>query len=272
MSDLFLEIDGQKFSLCKKFPGVFLQEVGRQGPQMNLVSSEVSGVDGSIPGTVSFSPFVFSVQCNLQALDISDYHLAVKEIYEFLFQRESYYIWSNQMPGIRYEVYPKPFDFSRETEKVALITLEFVVFKGYAESRGTTLDPLTFETNKWQIGMNIQNAEDNTYVFMENKFRVYNASSEMINPLRRHDLDIALTAVGNLRMTNLTTGDTFQYNKALKKSDVLLISGVYPYVNDERCGRETNHGIITLAKGWNEFEINGVTNVNIAFNFPFIYR
>ncbi|MBF2387850.1 phage tail family protein [Listeria welshimeri] len=272
MSDLFLEIAGENYSLSKQFPGIYVQEVGRQGPQMNVNSSEISGVDGVIPGNVSFSPFVFSVQCNLQALDIPDYHLAVKEIYEFIFQREKYYIWSDMMPGIRYAVYPKPFDFNRETDRIALLTLEFIVYKGYAESRGTTLDPLTFEANKWQIGMNIRNSENSAYIFNSNKFRLYNASSENINPLMHHELDIALTAVGNLIIDNLTTGDSFQYNKSLKKTDVLLLTGVYPYVNDVRCGKNTNHGVITLAKGWNEFEIKGVTNINVAFNFSFIYR
>lgn len=65
MSDLFLEIAGENYSLSKQFPGIYVQEVGRQGPQMNVNSSEISGVDGVIPGNVSFSPFVFSVQCNL---------------------------------------------------------------------------------------------------------------------------------------------------------------------------------------------------------------
>ncbi|AVS30192.1 TPA: phage tail family protein [Listeria monocytogenes] len=272
MSDLFLELNGKVHSLSETFPGLSVQEVSRQSPQLSMETAEIAGTDGVIPGMTQFKPFIFSAKCNLQAHDIPDYHLAVREIYEFLFQRDSYYIWSDQMPGIRYEVHPKPVDFSRESDRVGLLTIEFDVFKGYAESRGTSLDPMTFEVDLWQMGMNLSNRDDLFYIFKENTFRVYNAGSDRVNPLMRHELDIAMTANGTPTIHNLTTGESFEYQKELRKTDVLLLNNIYPLVNNRRVGKDTNHGIITLEKGWNDFEIKGVTDVTIAFNFPFIYR
>ncbi|WP_099224120.1 phage tail family protein [Listeria costaricensis] len=272
MHDLFIEMNGKSISLSEHFPGVFIQEVIRKSPQIEIDSEKITGTDGVIPHTVSFQPFTIQVTAYLQALDISDYHLVARELYQFLFQRESYYIWSETMPGIRYHVFPKPFDFDRQSERVALFTLEFDCFKGYGESRGTTLDPLTFETELWQIGNGLVNPEDLRYTFSDALFRVYNASSDRIDPLMRHELTIAISGKGCPTLTNKTNGSSFALNRDLRHSDRLVIDGIYPYLNDDRCGKDSNHGVIQLEKGWNQFELTGLEEQRIAFAFPFIYR
>ncbi|CAJ1187789.1 hypothetical protein [Companilactobacillus paralimentarius] len=72
-------------------------------------------------------------------------------------------------------------------------------------------------------------------------------------------------------MTNKTTGETFTYNVVLSTNDELILDGVDPYLNGQPDGINSNHGTISLAKGDNEFEISGLTNSDIAFEFYFIY-
>lgn len=83
MSDLFLELNGKVHSLSETFPGLSVQEVSRQSPQLSMETAEIAGTDGVIPGMTQFKPFIFSAKCNLQALDIPDYHWQSEKFMNF---------------------------------------------------------------------------------------------------------------------------------------------------------------------------------------------
>ena len=77
----------------------------------------------------------------------------------------------------------------------------------------------------------------------------------------------------NFKIINKKTGDVFEYKGSLKANQSFVIDGGYAYKDEKRCGRQTNHGILKLAPGYNTFEVWGkISNFEIEFVFPFIYR
>lgn len=231
------------------------------------------GMDGLIEaGTATFGMRTVSVNFLFKGNDLFDFELGCKAIHAFLFEREAYYIRSTLMPGFRYKVVAKPYDPTRINMTDMTFAVEFDLPTGFREAFKETLEaPFTFDAEAWQMGMNLP-TDDLSYVFNTAQFSVYNASDIEINPLKHHLMDIALTCVGMPTITNLTTGDVFTLNRAMTASDALLLSGFDPYLNNVRCGRDTNHGVITLAKGWNQFAISGCTNPVTAINTRFLYH
>lgn len=240
----------------------------------NYVSRDIirDGIDGSIALDGYFSPYQLEITFVMQGSDIYDYHLFEREIREFLNVKKMYYVFHDKMPGIRFPVNGCSVSLERKYKKNAVVTITWNVYKGFSESLGTTLDMFTYDTEKWQIGQNLPNGEDLQYVFQRNSFSVYNASSFEVNPLMGHQFDIALTCDGMPTIRNVTNGSSISLKKQVAKSNIFLVNGVYPYLDNQRCGRDTNHGIVKLGPGWNKFEITGATNINVAFNFRYMYR
>ncbi|EMG27081.1 hypothetical protein X560_0376 [Listeria fleischmannii 1991] len=236
---------------------------------------ENSGIDGLIPGKNTFAPFTKTFTFVVKTRQSELLKMVKREIKKLVGSRESYFVRYEREPGNLFAIDNVKITWENEEKAMfagAVLTLEFNVYKGYSESWATTLDPMLFSTNKWAIGLNLPLGEDLSYIHTDKTFRIYNASTDTIDPRMRHKLTIALSCEGQPTLTNETTGDYFTYYKALKKTDVLVLSGVYPYKNDTHCGKDTNHGVITLATGWNEFELTGAEEIEIKFDFPFVYR
>ncbi|WP_182101819.1 phage tail family protein [Niallia taxi] len=270
---LYIDRNGIRQSLEEVLGCRFLELIV-SSPQPSTNYQQQSGLDGQLDGYTTYGPKTVTANFFLKSTDIEEYQLLIRDVWQFFYSREAYYISSSDMLGIRYLVHPKPMDFTRVNPVAATFPIEFEVFKGYGESWATTLNDFTFEEEKWQIGMNLPLAEDVNYIFANQRnFDVYNASDIVINPLLRHELSIAISGIGSsVKLVNKSTNDVFQYNKSMKQGDVLVLTGVYPLMNNEHCGRDTNHGIITLAPLiYNEFELTGLRNSKISFDFPFLY-
>ncbi|MBC1523728.1 phage tail domain-containing protein [Listeria booriae] len=263
-------IGQDEFSITEGF-NLRLMEVIEEDAEANDNSINLSGMDGVLPVTNTFAPFNLVFKFKLNAFDVQDFHLIKRKLKDFLHRREPYFIYHQKNAGMKFAVDRVEIETDRRSKDTGIFTVTFRVYKGYAESLGTCLDSLTFDADIWQAGTNLQ-IQDMRYIYDRSPINLYNASSDTINPLMRHSLDIALTCEGSPRIENITTGDVYQFYGTLKKQDVLLISGVYTYVNNTRRGKDTNHQVLRLAKGWNDIRVTGVSNLLIAFSFPFIYR
>jgi hypothetical protein len=276
MADLYVNKNGTWVNIKDEpsLQGLTFFGLTVQSPQPVTSYQTNPGVDGEIdPGNAGFGPRTIEARFFFAGEDLTDFELACRDIWSYFYERDPYCIRSSANPAIRYRVRAQPFDPNR----IAVITMQFsIVFdllSGFGESIGTTLDMFTYEAGLWQYGMHLPNGRDLAYVFNTSSFKVYNASDIDINPMQHHELQIALTCEGTPTVTNKTTGDVFQMKQAVTKDDVLLLNGIYPYLNDNRCGRLTNHGIITLKrKAWNDIEITGVTNIDISWMFHFLYH
>lgn len=251
-------------------------EVTIENGDKKINKLDFPGHDGVITGQVFYGEFQLIIQTTLLAKDSDDYNLILGELRSLLYRENYYYVRHSKLPARQYAIDECLIEDDRLTDNSGTIKFTFNCFKGFSESLATSTVPLEYNEEVWGIGLNLPDGEDLQYVFSDEPiFNLYNPSDMRINP-RFHPLSIALTCDSkpgqNVRIYNRTNGTLFELQKQVKKSDILLIDGVYPYLNDKRCGIDTNHGLITLERGWNRVQVVNAENITVAFDFPFYYR
>lgn len=263
----------------EEIPGLLFLGARESLPVTITNNVKMQGVDGELPGVINYDPFNLTVYLGFDGYDIEDVDLAEQKIRGLFNTRTRYFLVHSQMPGKKYAVDPPEIGPPEFLDATALtFEISFNVYKGYSESLYDT-DQFSLMSDNWQFESGLVPDDTISYNHTRTNFEIFNGSSDKINPRMRHRLKIyiQLNAKNGFRLVNKTTGDTFDYKKEIDINTPLTLEGGYPflYVNTSkiRCGRSTNHGIITLAPGYNKFEIWGnASDVNIKFIFPFIYR
>lgn len=274
METLIIEkLDGTRQEI-EEIQGARLVSVVDSGPQPSTQYDQLVGVDGNIDNGTTFGSRTITATFMFKGLDAIDYTLAKQEIWRMLFDHDPFYITWTRLPGMRYLVHCKPFTDTRINPYAGTYEVEFDAFTGFAESLGRTdEDPIDMNSDKWQmVGQGFVLDEDLIYTNIPgNSFKIFNAGDITIDP-RKHDLTISIQGIGTPTLKNLTTGDLFTYNKSLSAGDTLTIDGVYPLLNGAHCGRDTNHGLLTLLPGWNQISLTGLNNPVSTFGFRFLYK
>ena len=258
--------------------GLMYLEFEEEDVETTTNLQEVKGVDGVIAGANTFAPFNLILRFVYIGTDTKDYHLFKSKLRGFLYRRKPFYIVHSDMPGKKYAVITESIEYENVYDRNGTIEVSFNVYKGYSESLYDT-DQFSLGDGNWQFESGLLPDSSTSYRHNSQMFKILNGSSDTIDPRQRHRLKIIirLNTSKGFDLVNKTTGDIFEFKSDLDINRQLTIDGGYPYmqVNDirGRCGRLTNHGLITLAPGINKFEIWGtVTDFDIQFIFPFIYR
>ncbi|PTI48450.1 phage tail domain-containing protein [Staphylococcus succinus] len=238
-------------------------------------TTEINGTDGVLSGPINFGPFNLVLNFSFKGLDTKDLRLYKQKIRDIVYRREPYYVWHSDAPGKKYAVYCDSNENDDLTNSFATFKITFVVIKGYSESLKET-DKFSLSSGDWQFEGGLLADDEIKYKHDKTSFKIYNGSSDVINPLLRHKFKVLINIDGpkGFKITNKTTGDVFKYKKAIKSNQTLTISGVHPFINNKRVGNDTNWQWLTLDKGFNEIEITGenISNVQTHWVFPFIYR
>lgn len=256
-------------------PKLRFADFEEEGVEVKANTTEINGTDGVLMGPTTFGPFNLILNFHFKGVDKEDLRLMKQRLRELLFRREPYYVWHSDMPGKKYAVYCEENGNEDLTNYFATFQVTFVVFKGYSESLKET-DEFSLSSGDWQFEGGLLANNEIKYKHDTTSFKIYNGSSDIINPLLRHKfkLLINIDAPKGFKIANKTTGDVFEYKKAIKSNQKLIISGLHPFVNDKRVGIDTNWQWLTLAKGFNDIEITGMNigAVKTQWIFPFIYR
>lgn len=207
------------------------------------------------------------------ASDRYDVILIRELIFEIFSSNEEFYIIDQRWESVRYLVKAEQFDpYLVNHVSVVDFSFQLTCAAGYGESIATTLEPFSYEEGNWSIGMNLANGEDIPFVFNTTSFKVFNAS---VIPILAEERPFYIRYKGtasSLKLTNLTTGQIFQLNRSISNSDVFVLYGPYPIVNGSSVFSQSNHGLIDLARGWNEFKLEGVSGAfEISFDTRFYY-
>lgn len=238
-------------------------------------SITIKGVDGELPSVASFSPFNLVVKFGLDGIDEKDINLMEQILRNLFYRRKPYYVVTSDNPGRKYlvnnpDMNPDYTDFS-----ATRFEMTFSVKKGYSESLKDT-DEFSLSSGDWQFEGGLLSDDEIKYKHDTTSFKIYNGSSDVINPLLRHrfKLVVNIDAPKGFKIKNKTTGDTFEYKKAIKSNQMLAINGVHPFIDNKRVGIDTNWQWITLNEGFNNIEITGenISKVSTQWIFPFIYR
>jgi len=268
-------------NLLEKFKALKVIEVGQHTPVFTEINYNIQGVDGVINQGNTFAPFVVSVRFKLRARDSQQYHLVANEIRNFVTRRGDFYLQHYQLPFIKYLISKAEATFTRQSPYSGECTINFTCSTGYGLSIVSTGQ--LKQKDSWAMGGYLQTLEQRDYIFKNTKnFEVYNLGGDTVDVRKHHPLTITIKnvqyaaddtrEVKALQIENMTTGDKFRYEKELKKTDVLKLEGVFPLLNDDHVGKDTNHNVIRIASGKNSFKLYGAEKFEITFDFNFIYR
>ena len=253
---------------------LFLDHI-EEGVEVKANTTEINGTDGALMGPTTFGPFNLVLNFSFKGLDTKDLKLYKQKIRSILYQREPYYVWHSDAPGKKYAVYCDSNDNEDLTNSFATFKVTFVVFKGYSESLKDT-SQFSLSSGDWQFEAGVLSDNEIKYKHTTTSFKIYNGSTDTINPLLRHKLKVLinLNAPKGFKIKNTTTGDVFEYKKAIKSNQRFTLDGVHPFINNKRVGIDTNWQWLTLDEGFNDIEITGenIGNVQTQWVFPFIYR
>lgn len=256
--------------------GLMYLDFKEEDVESRISLQEISGVDGGLLSPISFAPFNLILRFVYSGVDVTDYHLLKKQLRSMLYSRTPFYIVHSDMPGMKYAVVTDSTAVEDLYGRNGEFEITFTVYKGYSESLYET-NQYDKTSDKWQFGNGLLVNDDIKYKHNTTSFKIFNGSSDTIAPFpHRHKLIIKLNvnAPKGFKLINRTTGDIFEYKKAITKNKQIIINGIYPTIDGKRVGIDTNHEWLTIVPGYNDIEIIGtdITEPTAEFIFPFIYR
>ena len=267
--------------------------------------SRVEGSDRQLDNGVDYGSRTIRVPIHVQAYDLADFPLLRDKLFSLVTSKESFYI--REMRRVKKLSYAfvdtnEPARMDPDTDnrfvggKRYLVRLQNVyeleqieisgegelIFETtelpFAESIGTTQDIHNNGINAndalWGFGMGLIADDDSLiYTHTGTSFKIYNAGDVSVHPFEQ-DLKITINNIQGLtsyfELRNITTGDLFRVNEGA--TGTIVLDGPNITRNNLNYLRETNKQYITLAPGWNEFDILGATSARGAFDFRFYYQ
>lgn len=251
--------------------GITTRDFVVTSPSSRIYTELVQGRHGLVTLGSEFAERVINASFYAKASDTYDYALLRDEIFRTICSNRPFYLIESRNPSKRWHVrVANPFALEQE-QLYGFFEVEFIADKGFAESIGTTLDPFTFDAEKWQVGQGLHDLMP-TYLHNTNTFSIYNASDIEIDP-RELPIKIKYQGASNkLSLTNTTTGDEWAYTGTSNTSDTILLDGIRSLKNGLTIFGQTNRKLITLAPGWNHFTLSGTSgSFSISFDFRFYY-
>ncbi|MER3120794.1 phage tail family protein [Bacillus altitudinis] len=236
---------------------------------------EVSGRHGVIDNGTTFSERKISASFSLTGQDIVDYGMRVAEVYGLFATDTDIEIVNSRFPGKVWRVkVTSAFTPEMVGTSTGKFDIEFTSALPFAYSLGSSLDPRTFDADKWQLGQGLLPADDVAYSFSTTKFKIYNAGDVTIDPAQ--DMPLLITYKGassGLKLTNKTTKNTVFFSGTTNAADTMKFKELRILKNDSSVFSQTNRKYISLAPGWNDFELSGTSGTfTISFDFHFFYR
>lgn len=242
-------------------------------PSPEHITETITGRHGVVKRGTILKERKIKSKIQIEAADELDFDLFRDEIFRIFNPLEEFYIIRDLQPGKRMKVsLAAEFDITYESLQDGEFDVDFVIHSSFLESVGSTPDPLTFDSEKWQIGQGLE-ANDLIYVHSGPSFRIFNAGDVPLDP---HPVLMPLKMIfsgasTNLSIKNITTGDEWKYNGNTVPTDIVFLDSVKSYKNGISIFGNTNRKIISLAPGWNDFVISGAGEFQISFDFRFYY-
>lgn len=257
---------------------IFISSIGKE---RELESIE--GKSGVIDYGYVYKERDIELKLLLKAKDTQDYRLIRDEVYDIL--DRIYYVSEEYQPGKVYRVAVDvsyiPERYSSNNQRFAEVEVGCVtVGLPFSESIGTTQDieenGLLYNQELWSYGMGLEyDEESQIYTHDSDRFYIFNAGNVSIHPFEQ-ELIIDITdvegSVDSFELINKTTGDVFKVNEKVSYDRHIRLDGPNITRNGLQYFRKTNKEYITLAPGYNEFEINKAVKAKVKFDFRFYYK
>lgn len=240
----------------------------------------IKGIPGPIDYGFDFKEREITLKFQMEHYhDTFDFRLQRDELYNIFSSHNHLYVSDNLVPTrvIKLQVdgqfTPERYGYWYSTLEVTGKTTGLPFWR----TKYTTQDVETkgFEAIAEQFGLaDGLNVDYPKYTFTENKFTVWNGGNVTVDP-RNMDLKIRLFRLktdGNFKLTNHTTGETFEY-LASTTGNTIDLEGIQAFKGMlQNRLRETNRKYISLVPGLNEISYTGGEMINIQFDFPFYFK
>lgn len=270
--DVLLERrDGTRFSF--KEYGIGVRDFMVRSPYYSTDRSNIEGQHGTLSTATLLGYRQIKMSLYFVADSMDDYADKRDEVFQILDSREAFYITESRRPMQRWLV---QIDGSFEPDQARIFgffDVECISDSPYAFSPGTTLSmnqgEYMYAVGGGRIGPSDPIIE---YRFSDSEFHVWN-DGEMVDP-RAPFSQIKIVLQGELNnpvIRNVTTGDEWAWTGSAAPTDVIELDGIRSLKNGQSIFGQTNKKLITLESGYNSFEVNGVDNFNILFDFNFMY-
>lgn len=210
----------------------------------------------------------------------TDMDLKISNVFDFFRSLGAFYVAKENEPFKLLKVEVNN-EYTPDIGNTALTEFEIpltVIKPFYRQSLHTTSD-IDSEgvrwNDKWGYGMGLSSdLSEWKYKFTNINPRFYNAGTEEIKLIQQKESVIRLTARGSTANNLLDIDDgstTFKIFRALKSGDVLEIKGHQVRLNGNNVLQDTNRNFLTIKKGWNDWDIRGLTDFVFEIDFRFLY-
>ena len=268
---IFQKLDGTVFDLDQL--GFRVKKFDVPTTNYNYNYQQI-GQYGALMTGVQAQQLVIPLTLNVLAIDSNDLFLQRMKLNRMLQSHEPFYVYDAANSDIRWKVYAEAANVSRDNSfwRASNVQINLDCPTGYAESTYTTQD---FDKNIGKgisFGMETPSYELRYSFINQRDFDFLNAGIIKLtaeeHPVK---IDFQGDASNGITITNQTTGQSFQYKKALTVSDKLTIEGVMPTINGVQNYDAGNHGFIDFATGITKLHIDGASNFTIKFDTHFYY-
>ncbi len=255
-----------------------------------ITEHSMPGRPGNIITGVRDDDRSMSLQARIKAMNATDYRLKRDRVYSYFKELGSFYVTEIQQGNKLMKVrVVDQFTPERPENMQTFATVEIplkIDGHPYWVSRFKTMD---LHNNKgiptnsnWSFGMGIDVTPDNLIYQHENArmFNIYNAGILLKTIQEKDNCEIKIEIKQNVTnfMMYDTTDRAWEYNAgrnsdwALKNGDVIIFNGHDVRLNGTTIMERTNRYYPIIKKGVNRFEIVGLSNYRIIFDFRFKYN
>lgn len=266
-------LDGKNWASYYDIPGLenifcYQADIDRANPVVNL--QKFTNQNGQIIANASYDPRNITLHFYGKIHGEASGELVANQLEGFFASYGAYWIVLGTKPFKKYLVKAGQAKIVNQGSMFLLMDFTFQDINGLSQSVLPSIE-LSQNLGHTGLGMGITESSQMVFSFTAAKFSVFNPSDIAIDPLfHKHPLIITLKGKGTPTITNKTTSDVFKLTKAM--NGTLTIQLVNPYLDGQPVGINSNHGIIKLAPGSNDFQIDGMEKgFSISFDFPFYY-
>lgn len=268
------EVDFPKDSLGYGLKGLDINI----GPVLyNSIYSDTDGGDGE-PIKRYPSGRNAVIEILFTAKDTVDWRLKRDRVYAFFRRLGVFYIAEKHQPfkllkvivDEDYEI-DRPVNIWGQSE-MPLKVLKPIFKKSLHATQDIDTEGILFN-DKWGYGMGTWFPENYwQYSFTNEDPTFYNAGTEAVKLIQQKDSVIELIVGEEVPWVEIYDGvTTFRLDRRLYPGGRLTIEGHKVRVNNANVMSQTNCEFLTIKKGWNYWEIRGITQFDFKIDYRYLY-
>ena len=219
-----------------------------------------------------------SINAMFTAYNTVDWRLKRDRVYSFFRNLGVFYIAESYQPyKLLKVIVDESYEVDRPVIRWGLLEIPLkIIDTPFKQSLHTTLD-IDAEgvrwNDKWGYGMGLSsNTEQWKYKFTNTNPRFYNAGTEDIKLIQQKGSLIRLIPKESVPWLEISDGTTsFRMNRQTTIDSPLTLKGHQIRVNNANVLDQTNREFLTIKKGWNNWQIRGISKFEIEIDYRFLY-